>query len=309
MSNPRSISRSSRRPRSCCRTRARGPRGGSRTARASTTCSRSRPLRTRSLDRVAVRHARHVLLDDRPLVEVARRVVRGRADELHAALVGLVIGLAADERRQERVVDVDDPLGIALRRTRRSGSACSERARSGRCARARAARRCALPARPCSAAVIGTWWNGTPNALARLGSRSAWLLTISGISHAQLAGAAAQQQVVQAVVVLADQDRHALAGGSRRRAGSASRSARRPRRCARSSVDAVGVQLAQVEADALEELARDGIGVLIGVEDVDAVAVEQLRERGDQAFAVGARHEQGRIRRWRRVVHLRSALV
>src|SRR5262249_17632603 len=36
------------------------------------------------------------------------RVVRRRADELHAALVSLVVGLAADERRQEGVVDVDD---------------------------------------------------------------------------------------------------------------------------------------------------------------------------------------------------------
>ena len=57
---------------------------------------------------------------------------------------------------------------------------------------------------------------------------------------------------------------------------------------------AVGVQLAQVEADALEELPGDRIGVLIGVEDVGAVAVEQLRERRDEPFAIRARDEQGR---------------
>ena len=53
-------------------------------------------------------HARHVLLDDRSFVEVGRHVVGGGADQLHAALVRLVIRLLADERRQERVMDIDD---------------------------------------------------------------------------------------------------------------------------------------------------------------------------------------------------------
>ena len=49
------------------------------------------------------------LLDDRSLVEVRGDEVRGRADELDATLVGLVVGARALEARQERVVDVDDP--------------------------------------------------------------------------------------------------------------------------------------------------------------------------------------------------------
>ena len=48
-----------------------------------------------------------VLLDDRPLVEVGRHVVRGRADQLHAAVVRLVVRLRALEAGQEAVVDVD----------------------------------------------------------------------------------------------------------------------------------------------------------------------------------------------------------
>lgn len=51
------------------------------------------------------------LLDDGPLVEVGGDEVRGGADDLDAALVGLVVGLGALERRQERVVDVDDLPG------------------------------------------------------------------------------------------------------------------------------------------------------------------------------------------------------
>ena len=58
-------------------------------------------------------HAGDVLRDDRPLVEVGGGVVGGRADHLHPPLVGLVVGLGADERRQQRVVDVDDLVRVA----------------------------------------------------------------------------------------------------------------------------------------------------------------------------------------------------
>ena len=49
----------------------------------------------------------HALLADRALVEVGGDVVRRRADQLHAALAGLVVGPGALERGQEGVVDVD----------------------------------------------------------------------------------------------------------------------------------------------------------------------------------------------------------
>ena len=52
-------------------------------------------------------HADHLLFDDRPLVEVGRHEVGGRADLLHAAGVGLAVGVCALEAGQERVVDVD----------------------------------------------------------------------------------------------------------------------------------------------------------------------------------------------------------
>ncbi len=52
--------------------------------------------------------------------------------------------------------------------------------------------------------------------------------------------------------------------------------------------------LAHVEANALEELACLGVGVLVGTEDVRAVAVEHLRQRRDDALAVGAGDEERR---------------
>src|SRR6516165_4965384 len=61
----------------------------------------------------------YFLLDDRALVQVGGDVVRGRADQLHAVRVRLVVGPRALEARQERMVNVDDParqLGAQLRR-------------------------------------------------------------------------------------------------------------------------------------------------------------------------------------------------
>jgi O-acetylserine/cysteine efflux transporter len=53
----------------------------------------------------------HLLLDDRPLVQVSGDVVRGGADQLDPARVRLVIRPRAFEAGQEGVVDVDDPPG------------------------------------------------------------------------------------------------------------------------------------------------------------------------------------------------------
>ena len=56
----------------------------------------------------------------------------------------------------------------------------------------------------------------------------------------------------------------------------------------------VGLELGQIEANALEEHRNGAVGVLVGVEDVRPVPVEHLRERGDDATTVGARDEERR---------------
>jgi hypothetical protein len=53
------------------------------------------------------------------------------------------------------------------------------------------------------------------------------------------------------------------------------------------------VKLGEIELDALEELAGHRIGMLVGIEDVGAVPIENLRKGGDEAFAIGATDEQG----------------
>src|SRR5690606_21424985 len=52
--------------------------------------------------------AHRVLLDDRAFVQVCRHVMRRRADQLYAALIGLLVGIGALEARQEGMVDIDD---------------------------------------------------------------------------------------------------------------------------------------------------------------------------------------------------------
>ena len=66
------------------------------------------PLGLQHGHRVLVPGPRHVLLDDRPLIQVGGHVVGGRADQLDAAIVGLRVGARALEGGQERVVNIDD---------------------------------------------------------------------------------------------------------------------------------------------------------------------------------------------------------
>ena len=78
-----------------------------RTARESARHSASWPTVDEGPRVVGVVDPDHLLLDDRSLVELGGDVVRGGSDQLHAAGVGLVVGLGAFEAGQERVVDVD----------------------------------------------------------------------------------------------------------------------------------------------------------------------------------------------------------
>ncbi|MNE35943.1 hypothetical protein D3C80_1297320 [compost metagenome] len=51
----------------------------------------------------------YFLDNDWAFVQIAGHIVSGGADDLYAALVGLLIWTSAFEARQERMVDVDRP--------------------------------------------------------------------------------------------------------------------------------------------------------------------------------------------------------
>ena len=100
----------SRRRRCGGRGRGRGARRG-RAPRGPARPPRGRGHGAEVVDRVAVAHADDVLVDDRAVVELRGRVVRGDADDLHARVRGPGGRAPAHERGQERVVDVDDAVG------------------------------------------------------------------------------------------------------------------------------------------------------------------------------------------------------
>jgi hypothetical protein len=108
---------------------------------------------------------------------------------------------------------------------------------------------------------------------------------------AELAGAVAEQEVVEAMVVARDEDRDPLdvllvveLPAHLEAVGDLA-----DRRLER---EPVGVHLGAIERDPLEELAGDGIGVLIRVEDVRPVSVEELRQSRDEPRRSGPREER-----------------
>ena len=190
-----------------------------------------------------------------PCVELLGHVVRGRADQLDAALLGALVGAGAGERRQERVVDVDHRRADAVEEVAARGSACSAPARPGRSCRASSSS-CAARRSPSSSLVTGTWSRGRRTARRRR-ARSGWLEITSPMSSVELAAAPAPEQVEQAVVVARDHDRHA-AWGARRRGGPRScRAAGRPADSkAAPSSSSIAREAGHVEDHAQEERAR-----------------------------------------------------
>src|SRR5471030_67711 len=58
---------------------------------------------------IPVRNARHILLDDRPIVQCLRNVVAGGTNQFDSPVKCRVIRPGAHKGRQERMVDIDNP--------------------------------------------------------------------------------------------------------------------------------------------------------------------------------------------------------
>ena len=108
----------------------------------------------------------------------------------------------------------------------------------------------------------------------------------------QLALLVADEQVVEAVVGLAHEDREPLAIGVLPQAPSHAEPVGELGH-ARVQLLVGAREAVHVEADALKELARIAVEVLVGLEDVGAELGEPLGQGGDEAGAVGAADEEG----------------
>jgi hypothetical protein len=64
------------------------------------------------VERVAMRYSNCVLLDDGSFVEHLGHIMAGGAHQFDSPLIRTVIGLGPYERRQEGMVNIDDPVGV-----------------------------------------------------------------------------------------------------------------------------------------------------------------------------------------------------
>ena len=270
-----------------------------RTARASTRHSTSRPTAVDLVGRARMVHARHVLLDDRALVEIGRHVVRGGADQLDAARMGLRVRPRALEAGQEAVVDVDRAAGQLRAAARATGSACSAPAPPGRCARA--------PPAPAPAAPAPAWRPRRRRAPAAGGGTRCRSCATSSAMRAvvrhdgrhvdrELAAAHAEQQVVQAMAVLAHHQQHA------RRAGAAAWKCSAMSNCLRAWPNRASSVAASASCGGASKCTRmkkrpvasssSHVAELLRVDDVAAGLVQQAGHRVHDAGGVAARQRE-----------------
>ena len=209
----------------------------------------------------------------------------GRPDDLDAAFVRLVIGAGARKRRQERVVDVDDPILVA--RDELSGEDLH------------------VAGQHDDVDVVGLEEVDDGGLLLRLGvdgdgevvvrdpvGRGDGLeLGVIGDDQrdraAKLAHLVACEKIVHAVTLRADEegDLRTVIGEPQRPAHSEALGNGSESRC-----DLLTRQREAVELplDPLQECALLLVGVLVGVDDVPVVLVEERRDRRDEALLVRA---------------------
>ena len=65
-----------------------------------------------TLRRILMGYASHILVDNRTGIEFCRNIMACRSDYFHAALPCLMIRFRANESRKERVMDINNVVGI-----------------------------------------------------------------------------------------------------------------------------------------------------------------------------------------------------
>ncbi len=236
---------------------------------------------------------RGVLFDDRPLVEVGGRIVRRCTDQLDATVVGLAVRVGADERRQERVVDVDDPVGV-----------CGHEAIAQDLHVPRHHHQLDVVLVECGehlGLLVGLGVGGNR----RMQVGHAHVVGDAGVIgvvrhdhpkvHRQFPAAPSGEEVVQTVRLAGGHDRRRGRGvGEAEVDGHPEAFGDRGERV--DDLVASQAEAVEVELDTLEEdrvgVAGARVDVLLGVDDVAGVVGEELRRRGNNAGLVGTREQQ-----------------
>ena len=240
---------------------------------------------------VAVPDAGGLLLDDGALVEILGDVVRGGADEFDASGVGLVVGACAGEGGEEGVVDVDgsalpardEPGGDDLHVAGEDGAVAVVLGEEG-----------VYSALCFCFVVFGDWDVHERDARALGGGFEGFVVgDDDGDLGVDLARGAAVDEVCEAVAFFGDEYAEALGAGApvhgpchgeffcdlRER-----------------GVEGVACHVGggRVDLEAHVEGAFIGVGVLVGVEDIDAAVGEKSGDARDDAGLVRACGQEDR---------------
>ena len=248
---------------------------------------------------VAMGDPGYVLLDDGAVIESLGDVMAGGSDELDAPGVGCVVRPSPDEGRQKAVMDVDDSGGVSGNEVRGEDLHIAgendefdvERVEQGK-----------LLGFGCFAGGRGDGDVFEGNAVE---SGKLFCFAVVGDNDRdfaeELAGGDALQQVGKAMQVLGTEEGNARLGIPRLLSDAAELPAHLEYGGERGeSLGELGkaarvrrkICLRQSPLDAHEKETKAVILVLIGVEDVRALAVEQAGDFGDEAGLVGAVDEQ-----------------
>lgn len=237
----------------------------------------------------AVVHAHDILLDDGTLIEVAGDKVGGRADNLHTAVIGLVVGLGALEGRQEAVVDVDDTSRHGLAQLRRQDLHIAGQNNQVNLVFLNQLQDTSL------LLGLGGGSDGKVHEGDVIGGGQGGEIGVVGDDqrdfNVKLAGGLTEEQVVQAVTNLGDHDHHAglLGGGVDLKVhgeglcGGLEGSAQ-----LLEFGDLIGLG-GRHKLHAHEEALRGQVAELGGIDDVQVVLDEEGRDGMDDARAIGAR--------------------
>ncbi len=66
------------------------------------------------LDRISMTYPGNILVNDRSLVQFLGRIMSGGTDQFDSSPVGLDVGPATRKRGQEGMMDVNDPVAVAI---------------------------------------------------------------------------------------------------------------------------------------------------------------------------------------------------
>jgi hypothetical protein len=263
------------------------------------------------VNRMPMANAVNVLLDDRPFVQGFCRIVSRRTHQFHSSGMGTMVRLGTDEGREEAVVNVDDGVleGVAefvsddLHVPGQDDEVDADGLHQFN-----------LPVLLIALRILGN----LEDLVADIELLGHWAqIFVVGDDEGDLARKLArlvpEQKFPYCVVVFRYHYADFLLGCAPVD-GVCHAEPRAHFLYPVAQGRLVGVERSVIEHNALEEVLRFDIRMLFGVQYVAAVAVEQLTERGDDSFAVGADDPHGSDlggchRRWRRCALISHALA